>query len=142
MGLRRSASCGSRPRGRTRRTARYRATRRCRNPRTWPGAEAGFVDAGLLTHVCEGTVAVVVIELRSAHGIRDEEVGTAVVVVIAPGAADGGPDGLKARLCGGFGECAITVVVKEPVWRLAVEQATEVVADEEIEIAVTVVIDP
>ena len=106
------------------------------------GSEAGFGDARLLAHIGERAVAVVVKELRAAHGVAEEKIGTPVVVVVAPGAADGRPHGLEARLFGRLGERAVAVVVEQPVRRLAIEEAAQVVGDEQIEETVAIVIDP
>ena len=106
------------------------------------GSEALLGDTGLLADIGERAIAIVVVKLRAAQAVGEKQVGLPVVVVIAPGAADGGPDGVEPGLFGDFGERAVAVVVEEAVRRLAVEQAAEIIGDEQIEEAVAIVIDP
>src|ERR1019366_6571904 len=77
-----------------------------------------------------------------SHGVGEKEIGAAVVIVIAPGAADGGPDGFEPCLFGDLSERAVAVVVEEPVGCFAIEETTEVIGDAEIEQAIAIVIDP
>ena len=99
-------------------------------------------DAGGLTYVGKGAVAIVVIELRAAEAIAQKEVGTAVVIVVAPGAGNGGPDGFEARLIGDFRKGAIAIIVKQAVGRFAFKETAQIVGDEQVEIAIAIVISP
>ena len=57
-------------------------------------ADAERIDAGLSADFRKCAVAVVVIELRSADAVAQENIRPAVVIIIAPGCADGRPDRL------------------------------------------------
>src|SRR5207302_2842788 len=50
-------------------------------------SDADFRKAGLFAHVGERAVAVVAIQLRPAHGVGQEQVRIAVIIVVAPGGA-------------------------------------------------------
>ena len=77
-----------------------------------PGLDAG--DAGFVGDVGESAVAVVVIENVAAE-LGDEEIGKAVVVVIAPDAAEAVAGAGDAGLFGDIGESAVAVVAIEGV---------------------------
>ncbi len=63
-------------------------------------SDAVLGDSGFLAHVGESAVAVVAIELRPAHGVRQEQVRVAVVVVVFPGGAPGSNNITNYRLLG------------------------------------------
>ena len=89
------------------------------------------------SHVGEGAVAVVAVETIVAE-VGDEEIGIAVVVVVAPGDGLGEADVLDARLLRHLGEAAGAVVLEE--LRRVEVLARRLGADVEVEVAVAVVV--
>ena len=77
-------------------------------------AELHARDAGLVGHIGEGAIAVVVIE-NVAPELRDVEIGKAVVVVVAPDAPQAVAGAGNAGLFGDVGEGAVAVVAIERV---------------------------
>ena len=74
----------------------------------------GLIEAGLLGDVGEGAVAVVVVERVVMHA-GDEDVGMAIVVVVADGHADVEAGAGEAGCVGDVGEFAVAVVAEEAV---------------------------
>src|ERR1700675_623975 len=72
----------------------------------------------------------------------DEQIRIAIVVVVAPGRADGRKDAAHTRPGRDVGETAVAVVVKKAIGNVAVEDASRVIGDEEVEESIAVVIDP
>ena len=131
-------------------------------------AGAGFAffaegDAGFDGHILESAVALIAIELVGLGVVGDEQVGPAVAIVVEHGDAERFRTGVEdAALGGDVFESSVAAIVKEPAgfaavgfgraigFVLAVEAAENVVlggplhviADEEIEQAVAVVIEP
>src|SRR5262245_17902523 len=74
--------------------------------------------------------------------VANEKIRQPAVAEVTPCSAEAGPWRDEPHCRGHLGEGAIAVVVEEAVRDLAVEEATQVVDDEEIEIPVAVVVDP
>src|SRR5450755_1342853 len=72
----------------------------------------------------------------------DEQIRVAIVVVVAPRRADGRKDAAHTRLAGDVGEGTVSVVVKQAIGNVPVEDASGVIGDEQVEISVAVVVDP
>src|SRR5207247_1481105 len=98
--------------------------------------------AGFDADLCKGTVAIVAEQLRASQARAEEQVRVAVVVVVAPRRAEGGEDRVQAGGFGYVGEGSVSVVVKKPGRNTAIEEPAEVVGDEQVEVAVAVVIHP
>src|SRR5580698_611294 len=103
-----------------------------------------LVEAGFLGDVGEGAVAVVVIE-RVAVDAEDEEIGMAVVIVVAYRGADVEAGSCEAGLRCNVGESAVAVVAEEAieVFRRSLLQGCDVcaVGEEDVGTAVSVVIE-
>src|SRR5258707_837639 len=76
-----------------------------------------------------------------AHS-ANEKIRISVVVIVAPRRADGWKQAAHARAGGDIGKGAVAVVVKQAIWNVAVEYASCIIGDEEIEKAVVVIVDP
>jgi hypothetical protein len=74
--------------------------------------------------------------------VTNEKIGQPAVTEVAPCGAEARPWRDESGCRGNLGEGAVAVVVEEAVRDLAVEEATQVVDDEEIETPVSVVVNP
>src|SRR5947207_4648089 len=81
-------------------------------------------------------------QLGPATTAREEQVGIAVVVEVAPAGADGGEDALQSRFLSDVGKCAVTIVMEQAVLNRTVEHAAQIVSDEKIQMPVAIVIHP
>ena len=79
-------------------------------------------EAGALRHIGECAVAVVAIKNDAAEA-GDQQIGPAVVVVVADDGAHGPAGIAHAGLVGNIGKCAVMVVVVERAARLLAVQA-------------------
>src|SRR6266852_4222213 len=104
-------------------------------------ADHGCINASCATHVGKRPVTVVVKKLRRA-GIVDKEIEAAVVTEVAPCGTDGRPYRLQTGFLSDIGERAVAIVVEQAVRGLAVEQAAQSIDDEEIKIAIPIVVHP
>ena len=100
------------------------------------------IQSRFSAHLGKRAVSVIAEQLRPAQGIREKQIGVAVVVVIAPGMADRGPARNNSRLLRNVGERAIAIVVKQFVLHFAVEQSAQVRADKKVQLAIAIVIHP
>ena len=96
--------------------------------------------AELRCDIPERAVSLVVVEAVQERVVRDEEIGPAVSVVVSPDRRLGVQVVLDSSLTGDIGEGTVAIIPKElGVIRLPRPQ---LVADEEIEIAIVVIVRP
>src|SRR5262245_6285629 len=94
-----------------------------------------------MAHIGKRAITVVAKELGMAE-IADEEIRQPAVAEVAPGSTEAGPRRGEPRSCSNVCEGAVAVVMEETVGGLAIKEATQVVGDEEVEVSVSVVVDP